>query len=285
MNINTTLLFLGDTFGTTVHYYNTNIIVMYIPIVMYIHNCDVHTNFYQNHYRTPFLSVQGRQNNISRIQERTTSLRFIGKILRVLRLEVSRYNVYITNQFQTTFARGGGGWLWIARRTFVSIKSKNSVSGDELTMIGEQQCWGTKRWTDKKCWGNGERNMLDELAEVVGQSWVNWQIKNEELALVERFVIYWQMDWLQKKLIETESFLMWMTQNKLARMNFQRRMNKLEEMTDQARIGSASGRLNCVEELTDEQHEYIRWEWQIGSQSDCAEVNAWIENRKVDANR
>jgi hypothetical protein len=35
-------------------------------------------------------------------------------------------------------------------------------------------------------------------------------------------------------------------------------MNKLEEMTDQARIGSASGRLNCVEELTDEQHEYIR---------------------------
>ncbi len=30
-------------------------------------------------------------------------------ILRVLRLEVSVHNVYITNQFQTTFARGGGG--------------------------------------------------------------------------------------------------------------------------------------------------------------------------------
>jgi hypothetical protein len=29
--------------------------------------------------------------------------------LRVLRLEVSVYNVYIANQFQTTFARGAGG--------------------------------------------------------------------------------------------------------------------------------------------------------------------------------
>jgi hypothetical protein len=33
----------------------------------------------------------------------------MGIILRVLRLEVSVYNVYITNQFQTTFAQGGGG--------------------------------------------------------------------------------------------------------------------------------------------------------------------------------
>jgi hypothetical protein len=39
----------------------------------------------------------------SRIHERTISLRFIGIILRVLRLEVSVCNVYITNQFQTTF--------------------------------------------------------------------------------------------------------------------------------------------------------------------------------------
>jgi hypothetical protein len=36
-------------------------------------------------------------------------LRFLGRILRVLRLEVSVYNVYITNQFQTTFAQKGGG--------------------------------------------------------------------------------------------------------------------------------------------------------------------------------
>ncbi len=35
------------------------------------------------------------------------SLRFLGIILRFFRLEVSVCNVYITYQFQTTFARGG----------------------------------------------------------------------------------------------------------------------------------------------------------------------------------
>jgi hypothetical protein len=35
-------------------------------------------------------------------------LRFLGIIWIVLRLEVSVYNVYITNQFQTTFAGGYG---------------------------------------------------------------------------------------------------------------------------------------------------------------------------------
>jgi hypothetical protein len=35
-------------------------------------------------------------------------LSFLGIIVRVLRLEVSVYNVYITNQFQTTFAQGRG---------------------------------------------------------------------------------------------------------------------------------------------------------------------------------
>jgi hypothetical protein len=44
----------------------------------------------------------------NRIHEHTISLRFLGIILRVLRLEVSKYNVYITNQFQVTFAQGGG---------------------------------------------------------------------------------------------------------------------------------------------------------------------------------
>ncbi len=43
----------------------------------------------------------------SRIHERTILLRFLGIILEVLRLEVSVYSVYITNQFQTTFAQGG----------------------------------------------------------------------------------------------------------------------------------------------------------------------------------
>ncbi len=45
----------------------------------------------------------------SRIHERTISLRFLGIILRVLRLEISMYHVYITNQFQSTFAQGVGG--------------------------------------------------------------------------------------------------------------------------------------------------------------------------------
>jgi hypothetical protein len=41
------------------------------------------------------------------IHERTISLKFLGKILRVLRLEVSVYNIFITIQFQTTFAQRG----------------------------------------------------------------------------------------------------------------------------------------------------------------------------------
>jgi hypothetical protein len=45
----------------------------------------------------------------SRIHERTISLRLLDIILRVHRLEVSVYNVYITNQFQTTFAQGAVG--------------------------------------------------------------------------------------------------------------------------------------------------------------------------------
>ncbi len=45
----------------------------------------------------------------NRIHERPILLRFLSIILRVLRLEVSVYYVYIINQFQTTFARGVGG--------------------------------------------------------------------------------------------------------------------------------------------------------------------------------
>jgi hypothetical protein len=43
----------------------------------------------------------------SRIYERTISSRFLGKILRVLRVKLSLYNVYIKNQFETTFAHVG----------------------------------------------------------------------------------------------------------------------------------------------------------------------------------
>jgi hypothetical protein len=68
-------------------------------------------------------------------------LRFLGIILRVLRLEVSVYIVYITNQFQTTCSRGGGGGVKSNllvkvtvnskeenSKTFVPITSTNSVS-------------------------------------------------------------------------------------------------------------------------------------------------------------
>jgi hypothetical protein len=46
---------------------------------------------------------------LSRIHERTISSRFLFIILIVLRLEVPFYNVYITNECRTTFARKGGG--------------------------------------------------------------------------------------------------------------------------------------------------------------------------------
>jgi hypothetical protein len=45
--------------------------------------------------------------NKSRIHERTILLRFLGIILRVLRLETSVYYVYITNLLKATFAQGG----------------------------------------------------------------------------------------------------------------------------------------------------------------------------------
>ncbi len=45
----------------------------------------------------------------------TISFRFLGIILRVLRLEVSVYKVYITNQFQTTFDQSEGGVKSISR--------------------------------------------------------------------------------------------------------------------------------------------------------------------------
>jgi hypothetical protein len=47
----------------------------------------------------------------SRIHERTFSFRFLGIILRVLRLEVSAHHVYISYQFQPSFAQGEVGDL------------------------------------------------------------------------------------------------------------------------------------------------------------------------------
>jgi hypothetical protein len=54
-------------------------------------------------------SPRKRASNRSRNHERTISLRFLGIILRVLKLEVSFYDVYISNQFQTIFAQGWEG--------------------------------------------------------------------------------------------------------------------------------------------------------------------------------
>jgi hypothetical protein len=45
---------------------------------------------------------------LSRIYEHKISLKFLGIILRVFRVEVSVYSVYITNQFPATFAQGEG---------------------------------------------------------------------------------------------------------------------------------------------------------------------------------
>ncbi len=58
----------------------------------------------QNVKYTPF-----RINKEAEFTKRTISFRFLGIILRVLRLEVSVYNVFTTNELQTTFARRGGG--------------------------------------------------------------------------------------------------------------------------------------------------------------------------------
>jgi hypothetical protein len=55
-------------------------------------------------------------------------LRFIGVFLGVLRLEVSIYNVYITNQFHTTVAQGERGKLNPLVEVTVNSKEGNSLS-------------------------------------------------------------------------------------------------------------------------------------------------------------
>ncbi len=55
-------------------------------------------------------------------------MRFLGIILKVLRLEVFVYNVYITNQFQNPLAQVTVNSKEENIKTFVSITSKNSAS-------------------------------------------------------------------------------------------------------------------------------------------------------------
>ncbi len=57
---------------------------------------------------TSYVSINIANPEAEFMHVRTISLRFLGIVLTVLRLQVSVYNVYITNQFPTTFA--GGGW-------------------------------------------------------------------------------------------------------------------------------------------------------------------------------
>ncbi len=51
----------------------------------------------------------GNNDSCSRIHERTISLRFLGIILRVLRLEVSVYNFLLHTSFKPLFGGGGAG--------------------------------------------------------------------------------------------------------------------------------------------------------------------------------
>jgi hypothetical protein len=55
------------------------------------------------------------------------SLRFLGIIL-VLRLDVSVYNVYMTNPFQTTFVEAGGGG--VKSIVEVTVNSKEEIFQD-----------------------------------------------------------------------------------------------------------------------------------------------------------
>ncbi len=88
------------------------------------------------------------------IHERAISLRFLGIILRILRLEVSVYNVYITTSFWLLFLKR---WLWKAGRKTLGFCHKYvqefglwscffflSIVGSWLSMLGFAYflyCW------------------------------------------------------------------------------------------------------------------------------------------------
>ncbi len=67
-------------------------------------------------------------------------LRFLGIIFRVLRLEVSVYNVYITKLFQTSFAQEGGVVKSVSRgncgsKDFCLNMSTNSASVQRQKLV------------------------------------------------------------------------------------------------------------------------------------------------------
>jgi hypothetical protein len=78
--------------------------------------------------------------NGSRIHEQTILLRFLGKIYNV---QYTIYNVYITNQFQATFALGGGGG-GLKSVSRVTVNSKEENSEDFCPKyVQEFGLWGT----------------------------------------------------------------------------------------------------------------------------------------------
>jgi hypothetical protein len=85
-----------EFFGSYVH------LRFYAAAPLYVTYCTLY--FLNAPVVLPFYALPAFSLNRSRIHERTIALRFSGRILRVLRLEVSVYNVYIRNQFQTPFA-------------------------------------------------------------------------------------------------------------------------------------------------------------------------------------
>ncbi len=91
-----TLLYVGLSKVSMLFYYYSENDASIVPCTLHIYSSAC-TKYALNETRYK-----------SRIRERIISLRFLGIILRVLRLEVFAYIVYITNQFQTTFAWGGG---------------------------------------------------------------------------------------------------------------------------------------------------------------------------------
>jgi hypothetical protein len=64
----------------------------------------------------------------SQIHERTISLRFLGITIGVLRREISVYNVYNKNEFQTTFAQEGEGEKNLLVEVTMNSKEENSLS-------------------------------------------------------------------------------------------------------------------------------------------------------------
>ncbi len=90
-------------------------------------HCIVHGTYtVYNPKKRPGTAHTGTHRHVtrSRVHERTISLKFLGIILRVLRLEV-----YLTGQFQTTFARGGGGG-GVKSFSRVTVRSKKENSLD-----------------------------------------------------------------------------------------------------------------------------------------------------------